>query len=40
VPVAKHGRPVVVTTAVEESQRLKVLDRIKAVPLRAKERSE
>lgn len=40
VAVAKHGRPVVVVMAVEEYERLKALDRTKAVPARAKEAKE
>jgi prevent-host-death family protein len=40
VAVAKHGRPVVVVMAVEEYERLKTLDRAKAIPARAKEAKE
>jgi prevent-host-death family protein len=40
VAVAKHGRPVVVVMAVEEYERLKALDKTKAVMARAKEAKE
>jgi prevent-host-death family protein len=40
VAVAKHGRPVVVVMAVEEYERLKALDKINAVPARAKDAKE